>query len=711
MKFSELELHNQTMGGIKASGFVNCTDVQSKALPIGLSGEDLMVQSKTGSGKTAVFILSFLEKYLYNKERNLTSKCLIVAPTRELAQQIASDAKKLCSKTKDFTIGCFFGGVGYESQKKLLKKGCDIIVGTPGRLLDFIKGGQLDISCVDTFVLDEADRMFDMGFLPDIRTIFRFLPPKEKRQTMLFSATLEERVRELAWEYMNDCQVVEMESDHITVDKITQELYHVAKSEKFMLFLQLLASEKPKAALVFTNSRYMTEEVSRRLILNGYNATYLSGNLSQKARDKALSDLKSGKISILVATDVAARGLQIDDLPLVVNYDIPEDYENYVHRIGRTARAGKSGKAISLADEEFVYGLEAIEKYIKMKIPVIWPDNLPEVEDKSLRSSSKARSGTHSSVDKKITRKNTKEQVQKQIHRQSSAVKPTHSLGKMTEKERLEYYKKKYGFEPVKKKHCPMFYLFWAVPFVLVAFVLQFTVGTMLSFVLRIFGKKVSDNWLFFISKIFSKFFLFLLGVKVHVSGDLSVINSDEPICFVSNHTSILDVLLVFACTDAHTGFVAKKELAWIPFFNLSVLSHHVVFIDRSNLKRGIKAIERAVAKIKKGNNMLIYPEGSRSKTGVIAPFRQGSFRLASQSGAKIVPITVKGVRSAFEDRKKCFQHTVCYLNVGKSFDTSGISDRNGVNILANKIETYINSVYQSLGRNSNRSFRGKNGY
>ncbi len=453
MTFSELNLHRQTIEGVKACGFMNCTDVQRKALPIGLCGEDLMVQSKTGSGKTAVFILSFLEKYLKNREKGIVSKCLIVAPTRELAQQIACDAKQMCCKTKNFTIGCFFGGVGYESQKKLLKKGCDIYVGTPGRLLDFIKSRELDISHIDTFVLDEADRMFDMGFLPDIRVLFKKLPPKEERQTMLFSATLEQRVRELAWEYMNECKIIELESDHITVDEITQELYHVAKCDKFMLFLQLLSLENPKAALVFSNSRHMTEELACRLRLNGYNATYISGDLSQSARNRALTDIKSGKTTILVATDVAARGLQIDDLPLVVNYDIPEDYENYVHRIGRTARAGKSGKAITLADEEFVYGLEAIEKYINMKIPVIWPDNLPEVEDKSIGKSWSASS--HAAVSRKhvSTKHSNAKHENVNVHKARNNVHhPSKPLGKMTEQERLAYYKKKYGFEPVAKQ-------------------------------------------------------------------------------------------------------------------------------------------------------------------------------------------------------------------------------------------------------------------
>ncbi len=263
---------------------------------------------------------------------------------------------------------------------------------------------------------------------------------------MLFSATLEEKVRNMAWEYMNDPVTIEFESDSITVDQITQELYHVAKSEKFMLLLQLLAMENPKEVLIFTNSRYMTTNLARRLSANGYTPACLSGDLSQKAREESLLKMKSGKVRILVATDVAARGLQIDDLPLVVNYDIPEDYENYVHRIGRTARAGKSGKAITLADEEFVYGLEAIEKYINMKIPVIWPDNLPVVEDKSLSMPQEVR--RQRSKTKPTGKKKSQRPVEhkKPAEKKPVNAKPKH-LGSMTEKERLEYYRKKYGFE------------------------------------------------------------------------------------------------------------------------------------------------------------------------------------------------------------------------------------------------------------------------
>lgn len=477
MLFSELPLHEQVLEGTKAANFESCMPVQEKVLPISIEGSDVMVQSKTGSGKTAVYVITFLEKYLRNKEKGITSSCLIIAPTRELAQQISEDAMLLCSKVEGFHIGVFYGGVGYEHQRKLLQMGCDIYVGTPGRLLEFMEHRELDTRRLDTFVIDEADRLFDMGFYPDVKKMFRMMPPREERQTMLFSATLEMRVRDLAWEFMNDPAEIELEPDHITVDEITQELYHVAKSEKFELLLQLLEETNPASAILFTNSRHMAEELCARLRLNNYNADYLTGDLPQAQRQRALDKLKEGSTRFLVATDVAARGLQIDDLPLVVNYDIPEDYENYVHRIGRTARAGKSGKAITLADEEFVYGLEAIEKYIKMKIPVIWPENLPEVEDLSLgrswriradrpqqggsrRNSKKKKS---SSANKSTTKPQNLQNKQnssanknnKPSSKYSSDRTNTKSLGAMTEEERMAYYRKKYGFEPKKTEAKP----------------------------------------------------------------------------------------------------------------------------------------------------------------------------------------------------------------------------------------------------------------
>ena len=263
-----------------------------------------------------------------------------------------------------------------------IREGLSLYVGTPGRLIDFARSHKIDFRMFSTVVLDEADRMFDMGFYPDIQKMFSMMVGPTERQTMLLSATLSIKVRNIAWDYMNEPLELESQPEEITVDKITQELFHVTRDEEFSLLLQILHKHNPKSTLIFTNTKDRAVEVSERLRLNGYKSAYLMGDMKQSERLKALDRLKEGQLQMLVATDVAARGLQIDDLELVVNYDLPEDYENYVHRIGRTARAGKSGRAISFASEEYVYSLEAIEEYIHMKIPVCWPDEygLEEVE-------------------------------------------------------------------------------------------------------------------------------------------------------------------------------------------------------------------------------------------------------------------------------------------------------------------------------------------
>ncbi len=382
MEFNELNLEKEVLEGVEKAGFKECTKVQELSLPSSLSGRDVMVQSKTGSGKTAIFVLTILNRYLKDSK----SRALVVAPTRELALQIEDDARVLSSKIEGYRIGCFYGGVGYKNQDDEISSDPALYVGTPGRLLDYAHSRKIDFSKFDIVVLDEADRMFDMGFYPDIQEMFRMMCDKTKRQTMLFSATLSTKVRNLAWVYMNEPVEIESEPEEIVVKKIEQELYHVSKDEKFSLLLSLLRKNNPYTALIFTNTKGKAVEVAKRLSQNGYKAEYLMGDMSQSKRLRALDRLKDGKTEFLVATDVAARGLQIDDLSLVVNYDIPEDYENYVHRIGRTARAGKSGKAITLACDEYIYGLEAIEDFIQMKIPVKWADeeNLEEVEDKSL---------------------------------------------------------------------------------------------------------------------------------------------------------------------------------------------------------------------------------------------------------------------------------------------------------------------------------------
>ena len=382
MKFSELNLKEEVLNGIRSVGFEDCTTVQEKVLPVTLKGRDVMVQSKTGSGKTAVFLITIFEHYL---ESGRKSRAIVVAPTRELAVQIEEDAKKLSVGIENYKVGCFYGGVGYGEQNREIEEGLDLYVGTPGRLLDYAKGRKIDFRQFDIAVLDEADRMFDMGFYPDIQKMFSLMRDSRDRLTMLFSATLSTRVRNLAWGYMNNSEEILIEPEKITVEAIEQELFHVTKDEKFGLLLSILKKINPQSCLIFTNTKDRAVEVSKRLNLNGYRTEYLMGDMPQSKRLETIDRMKEGKLSFLVATDVAARGLQIDDLELVVNYDIPEDYENYVHRIGRTARAGKSGKAVTLACEEYIYGLEAIEDYIGMKIPVKWADEegLEEVEDKS----------------------------------------------------------------------------------------------------------------------------------------------------------------------------------------------------------------------------------------------------------------------------------------------------------------------------------------
>jgi ATP-dependent RNA helicase RhlB len=382
MNFTNFNFSKQVLAGIEAANFSETMPVQEEVFAVALEEtRDVAVQSHTGSGKTAAFLLTILEQFI--REPEAKHKALIVAPTRELAVQIEQEAKLLGSGT-DFTVGCFYGGVGYGKQEQLLREGVDIAIGTPGRLIDFGQSKKINFKEIDKVVIDEADRLFDMGFLPDLRRMLKQMKTPEQRQTMLFSATLSTRVERLAWEFMNNPEKIVIDADSITVDEISQVLYHVGIEEKMQLLLGILARENPDNALIFTNTKDMAVKVAKRLELNGYHALYIMGDLPQKKRLSIINKMKSGDLRILVATDVAARGLHINDLPLVVNYDIPEDPENYVHRIGRTARAGKSGKAISLACEKFVYGLAPIEEFIQMKIPVEWPDEeMLDVSDES----------------------------------------------------------------------------------------------------------------------------------------------------------------------------------------------------------------------------------------------------------------------------------------------------------------------------------------
>jgi ATP-dependent RNA helicase RhlB len=380
MKFEEFNLDEKLLQGLTEAGYIECMPVQEQTLKHTLSSTDVAVQSQTGTGKTAAFLISVLQ--LFKNGTSGDKKTLIVVPTRELAVQIEEEAK-LLAKHLDISIASIFGGTGYKKQEDLIAKGVDIIIGTPGRLIDFGKSGKIKFNEIGTLIIDEADRMFDMGFIPDLRWMIRKMPPRENRMTMLFSATLNSRVRELAWEYMHDPAEVEIAPDSITVDEINQVLYHVAREEKLKLLLGILKKENPSTAVVFINTKQKAVELSKRLNHNGYRSSYLMGDMPQKKRLSTIDRVKSGDIKLLVATDVAARGLHINDLEMVFNYDLPEDCENYVHRIGRTARAGKTGKAVSLACEKYVLGLPAIEEYIKMKIPVAWAEEELFVEDTS----------------------------------------------------------------------------------------------------------------------------------------------------------------------------------------------------------------------------------------------------------------------------------------------------------------------------------------
>ena len=385
MDFTEFGLDERLLKGIEAAGYVTCTPVQEQVIKAskaneGAKGPDLYVQSQTGTGKTCAYLVAVIGEML--KEQNAGKKCLILAPTRELAVQIEEEAKVLVgtSGLKAFSV---YGGVGYEKQIAALKKGVDIVIGTPGRVIDLNEGGNLDLSNAHFCVIDEADRMFDMGFYDDLRKILKKLPEAETRQTMLFSATLNTYVKNLAWEYTRDPIEITIEAENITVSEIKQELLHVSSDEKIKLLVGILKHENPESAIIFCNTKRSCEVIAKRLVINEIGAEFMIGDLPQSKRLAILKKFKAGEIKILVATDVAARGIDVDDLAMVINYDLPVEAENYVHRIGRTARAGKSGKAYTFCSEQDVYNLPAIERYIEMQIPatVAYPDQMEE--DKS----------------------------------------------------------------------------------------------------------------------------------------------------------------------------------------------------------------------------------------------------------------------------------------------------------------------------------------
>jgi len=382
---ASLDLPEELLKGIREAGFVYCTPIQAQTLPLALAGSDVAGQAQTGTGKTAAYLLAAMARLLRHPPAPTRTvrqpRTLIVAPTRELAVQIHRDAE-LLGRYAGLSLAVVYGGAGYDTQRKRLEEGVDILIGTPGRLIDYFKQHVFDLKSAEVVVLDEADRMFDLGFIKDIRFLLRRLPKPEKRLSMLFSATLSLRVTELAYEHMNNPRLVRIETDKLTANQVSEISYYPANEEKIPLLIGLLRAMNATRTMVFVNTKRTGEEVQAYLEHNGFHVQTLSGDVPQKKRLQFLTQFERGEIPILVATDVAARGLHIPGVSHVFNFDLPQDAEDYVHRIGRTARAGATGDAISFVCETYAFSLPEIEQYIGHAIPSapVTPDLLAEVQ-------------------------------------------------------------------------------------------------------------------------------------------------------------------------------------------------------------------------------------------------------------------------------------------------------------------------------------------
>ncbi|WP_040975357.1 ATP-dependent RNA helicase RhlB [Necropsobacter massiliensis] len=371
-RFADLALHPQVLAALQKKGFDYCTPIQALSLPVSLSGRDVAGQAQTGTGKTMAFLTATFHHLLQNPCADTAPhylKALILAPTRELAVQISNDAELLVQAT-GLKTGLAYGGDGYDKQIKAIEQGVDILIGTTGRVIDYVKQGIIRLERVQVVVLDEADRMFDLGFIKDIRYLLRKCPSPKQRLTMLFSATLSYKVRELAFEDMNEPEYIEVEPLQKTGHRIKEELFYPSNRDKMALLMTLLEEEWPERCIVFANTKHRCEEIWGYLAADGHRVGLLTGDVAQKKRLALLKQFTDGALDILVATDVAARGLHIPDVTHVFNYDLPDDCEDYVHRIGRTGRAGESGVSISFACEEYAMNLPSIEDYIGHSIPV-----------------------------------------------------------------------------------------------------------------------------------------------------------------------------------------------------------------------------------------------------------------------------------------------------------------------------------------------------
>jgi ATP-dependent RNA helicase RhlB len=393
--FTEFNLPEEVLSGLNDIGFTHCTPIQARTLPVSLQNRDVAGQAQTGTGKTGAFLVTVFTRLLAASDRKPgLPAALIVAPTRELALQIYEEAQVIGRYTKLKSV-LVVGGIDYQKQAQILRKGVDIVICTPGRIIDYFKQGIFKTSGIKIIVIDEADRLLDLGFAKDMRFILAKLPSYEKRLSMLFSATLSYRVLELTYEYMNLPEFISVTPEEVTVKGIEQVLIHVGLENKLPLLLGMLKHENWRRLLVFVNTKAGVEWLTLKLKGNGYPAQGITGDLQQRKRLRLMQQFKDGQIKILVATDVASRGIHVEDISHVINYDLPQDAENYIHRIGRTARAGQTGKAISLACERYVFHLEPVEELLGYKIPVFWPEEdwLMKDQCEPIKIASKGRKG------------------------------------------------------------------------------------------------------------------------------------------------------------------------------------------------------------------------------------------------------------------------------------------------------------------------------
>ncbi|MFC1877728.1 ATP-dependent RNA helicase RhlB [Thermodesulfobacteriota bacterium] len=378
-RFHDFDLPTPLFHAIFDLGFQYCTPIQTEILPSTLSGKDATGRAQTGTGKTAAFLITVITRMLNNpiqdKRKPGTPRVLVIAPTRELVLQISEEARQL-AKYCALNIVSVFGGMDYEKQKKQLTNATvDIIVATPGRLLDFQRRGDLNLKRVEVMIIDEADRMLDMGFIPDVRKIIYSTPKKDKRQTLLFSATLTREVTRLAEQWTQDPVTIEIEPEQIAVDTVEQIVYLVTLSEKFALLFNIISKQNLDRVLIFCNRRDEVRRLAEMLTRYGINCAELSGDVPQNKRIRRLNDFKNKRVRALVATDVAGRGIHIEGMDHVINYTLPRDPEDYVHRIGRTGRAGSAGTSVSFADEEDAFYLPPIEKFMGRELNCIQPED------------------------------------------------------------------------------------------------------------------------------------------------------------------------------------------------------------------------------------------------------------------------------------------------------------------------------------------------